>query len=527
MLAGLAGAPGHAQTPALQGTCRTFEETRQQVCGRFLEYWTLNGGLAQQGYPISAAAQERSDTDGKVYTTQYFERAVFEHHPENALPYDVLLSLLGVFEYDRRYGGSPAPGQRPSADNSLLFGETGKTIGGRFRQYWEANGGLPQQGYPISDEFQERSDLDGKTYTVQYFQRAVFEYHPENAQPYDVLLSHLGRFRYDRKHGSTPPPGATPTAPATTGPAPTPNPTSTAAPGLPGQLRPGQGRWTARTAARIDRGEVAVAEANGKIYVMGGLRAFAGSQATNEEYDSSTDTWRARAPLPRALDHAGAAAVNGKVYLVGGYAGGDPAANAYEYDPAADTWRPVASMLTPRAAMGVAVLDGKIYAVGGANRQGDAGAAEVYDPDANTWTDLAALPTPREHLAAVALGGKIYAVGGRHGMGSNIATNEEYDPATNSWRTRAPLPTARSGIAAAALANHMLVFGGEDVDQGRVFSQNEAYDPATDTWIVLAPMLTARHGIGAAVVGGVVYVPNGGGTGGSFNRTLEAFTLNE
>jgi iron complex transport system substrate-binding protein len=55
---------------------------------------------------------------------------------------------------------------------------------------------VAQQGFPISNEFQEKSPLDGKTYTVQYFERAVFEMHPENAAPNDVLLSQLGKFEY-------------------------------------------------------------------------------------------------------------------------------------------------------------------------------------------------------------------------------------------------------------------------------------------------------------------------------------------
>jgi hypothetical protein len=33
---------------------------------------------------------------------QYFERAVFEHHPENAAPNDVLLSLLGTLRYEQK-----------------------------------------------------------------------------------------------------------------------------------------------------------------------------------------------------------------------------------------------------------------------------------------------------------------------------------------------------------------------------------------------------------------------------------------
>ena len=85
-------------------------------------------------------------------------------------------------------------------ETSRLFKETGKTVAGRFLQYWTEHGGLPQQGFPISDEFMEKSDIDGKTYRVQYFERSVFEFHPENQPPYDVLLSQLGTFRYKEKY---------------------------------------------------------------------------------------------------------------------------------------------------------------------------------------------------------------------------------------------------------------------------------------------------------------------------------------
>jgi hypothetical protein len=146
----------------------------------------------------------------------------------------VLLSLLGVFYYNEQYGGN-APGQATNPNNARFFAETGKTIGGAFRQYWETHGGLAQQGYPVSDEFREVSPTDGKEYTVQYFQRAVFEFHPEFAgTPNVVLLSLLGVFFYDRKHGGNPPPTATPPSPAAS-PTPTPQPT-TAPPDNTGQV---------------------------------------------------------------------------------------------------------------------------------------------------------------------------------------------------------------------------------------------------------------------------------------------------
>ncbi|MDQ3930583.1 MAG: hypothetical protein M3328_15740, partial [Chloroflexota bacterium] len=84
------------------------------------------------------------------------------------------------------------------------FKETGKTVCGKFLTYWQQHGGLPQQGYPISNEFNEKSDLNGQTYQVQYFERAVFELHPENPPPYDVLLSQLGTFWARNKYGNPP-----------------------------------------------------------------------------------------------------------------------------------------------------------------------------------------------------------------------------------------------------------------------------------------------------------------------------------
>src|SRR5438874_7228380 len=44
-----------------QPGCRSFPETGKSVCGRLLSYWTEHGGLAQNGYPISAQFTERSE----------------------------------------------------------------------------------------------------------------------------------------------------------------------------------------------------------------------------------------------------------------------------------------------------------------------------------------------------------------------------------------------------------------------------------------------------------------------------------
>jgi hypothetical protein len=86
------------------GSIRYFPETGHSLAAPLRAYWEGNGGLPVFGYPLSEAFQERSATDGKTYLVQYFERNRLEYHPEyRGTPNEVLLGLLGVQEYERRY----------------------------------------------------------------------------------------------------------------------------------------------------------------------------------------------------------------------------------------------------------------------------------------------------------------------------------------------------------------------------------------------------------------------------------------
>lgn len=195
--------------------CRTFPETGFVTCGLFLQYWQLNGGLAQQGYPISGVFYERNAPppagDGQLHLVQYFQRARFEYHPENQPPYKVLLGLLGTEQFTAKYKIAPDPDATyyTSRNDCETFSQTGFKICGRFLEYWRANGGLAQQGYPISAVFMEQNAPppagDGKIHRVQYFQRARFEQHNENQRPYDVLLGLLGAEQYQAKYTAQPP----------------------------------------------------------------------------------------------------------------------------------------------------------------------------------------------------------------------------------------------------------------------------------------------------------------------------------
>ena len=201
LLTGVASGRGAMRTLAAPPNCQMFPETGKNVCDPFLAYWRDHGGLAQQGFPLSVEFLETNPTDGKQYRTQYFERARFEHHPENQPPYDVLLGLLGGEQYRAKYLVAPPPPFPGDPFNNptypqecATFTETGQRVCSLFLAYWREHGGLAQQGLPLTGIVLETNPTDGKTYPTQYFERARFEFHEEIRDPqYRVLLGLLGR----------------------------------------------------------------------------------------------------------------------------------------------------------------------------------------------------------------------------------------------------------------------------------------------------------------------------------------------
>jgi len=164
----------------------------------FSPFWNANGGLPIFGQAVT------KELVANGYTAQYVERQRFEYHPENAgTRYEVLLGNVGV--EDATYRGllrsryfKAASAKRSPTANCSYFRETSQWLCGGFQTYWKQNGlefgdlnvsfreALALFGYPISEEFR----LDGVT--VQYFERARFEWHPENPTEYRVLLGRLG-----------------------------------------------------------------------------------------------------------------------------------------------------------------------------------------------------------------------------------------------------------------------------------------------------------------------------------------------
>lgn len=175
--------------------------TGYSVSDTFSEFYQRSGGLPIFGFAVGPVVHE----SGRP--VQYFERQRFEYHSElSGSPYEVLLGRLGVFDAEKRgllshSSFAPLAETAPTKADCLYFAETGHQLCHGFLNYWKNHGlefgddGVSQReslalhGFPISEEFVDpESGL-----TVQYFERARFEYHPENAgTEFSVLLGRLG-----------------------------------------------------------------------------------------------------------------------------------------------------------------------------------------------------------------------------------------------------------------------------------------------------------------------------------------------
>lgn len=143
------------------------------VPARIWRYWHSHGGERVFGMPLEPALPTEAGL------SQTFARARIELDESQAdTPFLVQPALLGAARASAvgyvlpgavACPQSPDPCPLPTA---ILFGA--------FLDYWQRNGGLAVFGAPLSEEFTAIT-ADGQQRTVQYFERAIFAYYPEDA----------------------------------------------------------------------------------------------------------------------------------------------------------------------------------------------------------------------------------------------------------------------------------------------------------------------------------------------------------
>ena len=154
------------------GRSKYFAETGHNLKDPFLKLWETAGGEDGLGLPLS---EERFD-DKAGAILQTFEGATLVYDPTLEAPWDVQSQHLS----DRRIQETaPSSARRQvdgcsgSGNSCLFFPESGHTISGSIRNFWEQHGGLQIFGYPLSETFEE----DRTNLRMQVFERAVIEDH--------------------------------------------------------------------------------------------------------------------------------------------------------------------------------------------------------------------------------------------------------------------------------------------------------------------------------------------------------------
>ncbi|NTW02115.1 MAG: hypothetical protein HGA19_12655, partial [Oscillochloris sp.] len=190
------GAPLYIEYDPPAGQGQIFSATGHSISGEFRAFWESRGGLARFGYPITEELIEPEPGTGRPHTVQYFERVRLEYFPElQGTPYAVQLARLGETALQRQgFDWHSLPYQTDAPPECRLFSETGRRLCAPFLDAWDQAGGLDLVGLPLTEAFPVTYQATGEVYSVQYFERARIEYHPDHeGTPYLIQLGLLGR----------------------------------------------------------------------------------------------------------------------------------------------------------------------------------------------------------------------------------------------------------------------------------------------------------------------------------------------
>jgi hypothetical protein len=247
-----------------------------------------------------------------------------------------------------------------------------------------------------------------------------------------------------------------------------------------------------------------------------------GFVGTNEMYDPKTDTWTSKASMPTPRCDFAIAAYQNKIYCIGGAVGfkvneigfhSSVVSGVNEvYDTVTDTWETKTPMPDERRTIQAHVVNGKIYVV-------DWSLVYVYDPNEDSWTAKTRMPEPHPQwdswpMSAVVDDKIIVTFEYSPLSGSPEQKIVIYDPKTDSWSG------GRSGSTVVALGAAVATTGVKAPQKVYFFGvtwtwtaqsqmSGQVYDFEADVWATATAMPTYRYDFGVAVVNDVLYVIGG------------------
>ena len=190
------------QSAGAQTAQRCFTETSFCISGRIREFWEQNGGLAVFGLPIGP--QQQVQIEGQPSRCNGSSARDWSCTPKMRDPTMCCWARwarIGWPQQGRDWFTFPK--SRRAAD-CRFFPETGHNVCGDdpgrpgAPAAWSSTADGQERGrepgavWPAAERCQTETSRGQGIYSVQWFERARFELHPENQPPYNVLLGRLG-----------------------------------------------------------------------------------------------------------------------------------------------------------------------------------------------------------------------------------------------------------------------------------------------------------------------------------------------
>ena len=265
-----------------------------------------------------------------------------------------------------------------------------------------------------------------------------------------------------------------------------------------------QAGWEPIADARVARDAVAATQADGTIWVFGGMGADNRVSGRHEGYDPAIDSWKSGDDLPVPVQHAMSVTWQDTPVVLGGWrteGANSKVATDQVWRVVNSRWTTLPPLLQPRAAAAAAVVADRIIVTGGVDAGGELlNTTEIFD--GNSWKPARPSP-PRDRCWAPRPTASWFtpSVAQRHlrpGDGRDVRPGRGHvdEPA----RTAGPTQRLRCSDAPTA---RLVVVGG--MSQGAILKSVVAFDLATQSWNGLPDLATARHGMAVAGVGKAIY----------------------
>ena len=303
-------------------------------------------------------------------------------------------------------------------------------------------------------------------------------------------------------------------------PSPTPEPTDTPVTAQ---------AWASIPDLPTPRTGAAVAVADGRVYVMGGLDELGRASRKVEVFNPRDKSWGVAASLPTAIFDAAAVGISqegpDRILLFGGQTGrrGGISGAVYQYNAHSNAWSEAAPMPSARAGLAATVYGDRVYVIGGVGESAVSSRTDIFDPSSDSWRQGPSLQSGRSHMTAVAAGRLIYVIGGKDESGGAVLDLvETLDPTTGARAEVQRLDVGRSNLGALEHNGKVFILGGENIDSA--LDSVEAFDPKAARWLTYQPLPTPLHGAATANVDGIAYAI-GGSVEPGFSAVGEAYAI--